>query len=126
MLATTAEHQKTTTSSPREYLLYNMYYLVESQEFDFNSNAAVAIRDSRYKLIHSFSNNPQTTWYSYDMKLAEEDDESFWSASSCPQYSAMTGDFEKFLFDLQEDPNEKENLFANPEYEDIKVSFVRK
>ena len=47
---------------PRQYLLYNMYYRVENEVFDPDSNAPVAIRDTRYKLIHSFASNPQTTW----------------------------------------------------------------
>jgi hypothetical protein len=39
---------------PREYMLYDYYYNVENKHFDLWTNGTVAIRNSRYKLMHTF------------------------------------------------------------------------
>jgi arylsulfatase A-like enzyme len=40
--------------SPREYVLYDYYYNVENKFFDLWTNGTAAIRNSRYKLMHTF------------------------------------------------------------------------
>jgi len=41
---------------PREYLLYNMYTNVSTQsQFDIYNNSPVAIRNTRYKLLHAYT-----------------------------------------------------------------------
>jgi arylsulfatase A-like enzyme len=41
-------------SSPREFMLYNSFYNVENEYFDLWKNGTTAIRNSRYKLMHTF------------------------------------------------------------------------
>ena len=47
--------------SPREYMLYNYYHNVEDEYFDLWINGTVAVRNSKYKLMHSFTSN-STNW----------------------------------------------------------------
>jgi hypothetical protein len=41
--------------------------------------------------------------------------------TSCSQLQALEGTFERFLFDLQEDPGELRNLYGAPELQDVQV-----
>jgi hypothetical protein len=98
-----------------------MYLNVEGESFDIDSNAPVGIRDSRYKLLHAYTNNSQAEWYDIGREL--DDDASLFSTTSCPQFQTLTGEYTKFLFDLKEDPNEEVNLYLDRNYDGVKVRF---
>jgi len=104
-------------SNPRQFLLYNMYSNVEEIT---TSNVALAIRDSRYKVIHAYTNNPAAQWYKFTEPL---DDDMDMSSRSCPQQVAMVGGYQQFLFDLVSDPNETRNLYNNPDYAEQKEAL---
>ena len=53
--------QSTILKSPRQYMLYNYYYKVGAKDFDLWINGTAAIRDSRYKLMHTFT-SANTKW----------------------------------------------------------------
>ena len=72
----------------------------------------------QYKLAHLYTENPQSQWYTFDTPLADDDN---MGSYSCPQFMALTGRYNKFLFDLQADPYERNNLFNNPKYAAVKV-----
>ena len=40
------------------------------------------------------------------------------------QFMALMGKYTKFLFDLNADPNERNNLYFNDKYSDIKVGII--
>jgi len=98
-----------TGTSPREFLLYNAYDSVDGKNYDMWNNGSFAIRDSQYKLMHSF--NAPTYSYWYDTKTTVENDDLLDNAE-CSQDDTFTGDFTAFLFDLTNDPYETVNLYA--------------
>lgn len=94
--------------TPREYMLYNAIVNVEGKNLDMKTNGPVAVRNSRYKLIHAYTSNPSATYY--DESLSDTYD----SDVSCPQSQSMAGDFQMMLFDLINDPNETTDLYGTP------------
>jgi arylsulfatase A-like enzyme len=108
--------------SPRQFMLYNMFYNIDNKNFDILTNAPVAIRDERFKLIHSYIDNKLSNWYDFSKPI--ENDDEYSSADTCTQTSSLTtGTYTKMLFDLKEDPSETNNLFHDSNYDDIKVSL---
>lgn len=107
-----------TAKNPREFLVYNMYLNVQKQSFSMFGNAALAVRNYRYKLIHAFINNPSSKWYSFAEPNTDDWD---YTSGSCPQFLALVGGYTYFLFDLQTDPNETKNLYNIAAYSTIKV-----
>jgi hypothetical protein len=105
---------------PREYLLYNLYHNVEGVSFDPIHNQSFAIRDQRYKLIHTFVNTTFSHWYTFD-----DSDQSTLlktvGATCTEEHAMLNGTFDRMLFDLIEDPYEKVNLYNDPNYIKIKV-----
>jgi len=94
-------------ANPREFLLYNAIINVEGKELEPETNAPVAVRNYKYKLIHSFTSNPSALWYvNYERGEGDSD-------VSCPQSQSMAGEFKKMLFDLLNDPNETTDLYGN-------------
>ncbi len=57
------------STSPRQYLLYNLYNNVSSENFDVYKNAPVAMRNAQYKLIHAYTGNPGSKWYKAEGEL---------------------------------------------------------
>jgi len=105
----------------REYMLYNVYLDVSDEDFDISTNAPFAIRNSQYKLMHAYIGNKQAKWYTTDETV--EDDDDIDGVVSCSQSTAISGTYEKFLFDLVNDPYETTNLYDDADYADIKTTL---
>ena len=101
----------------RTYVLYNLYYNVQGKNYDINVNGSFAIRDTRYKLMHGYS-GPESDWYS---EYAVQPNDDIANVGDCFPVSTDSL-FTYYLFDLKNDPNETINLYADPQYADIKVS----
>lgn len=103
-----------TNISPREYLLYN-YYIdaeVDGDQFDMWENGTFAIRNSQYKLMHSFNSPTYSEWYDYD-EIIDNDDSL--DGAECSQQSSFQGSFTYYLYDLVNDPYETNNLYYAPD-----------
>ena len=101
-------------STPREYMLYNYYYNPSEPDNDLWSGKAFAIRNDRYKLMHTYDSSMAGAWYDDYETMAFDDDLA--SFDGCAQFMAQkSGAFTYFLFDLQEDPTEKSNLYDSSE-----------
>lgn len=111
------------SANSRTNLLYNLYYNVEGFSFDLSTNGSFAIRDTRYKLMHAYDSNPLSEWYDFSSTMADDDN---LDSGTCTQSVAMMGTYSKYLFDLQEDPNETNNLYMNSTYDDIKDALYSK
>lgn len=110
---------------PRKFLLYNYYNKVDGQVFLTNKNATVAVRDQRYKLIHTFVNTPYSTWFaSFSDKLSTDDDDAMQGPACTEERASVGGTFEFMLFDLVKDPYEQVNLFNDPNYEKVKQRLM--
>lgn len=109
------------TTSPRTYMLYNIYYNVLEESFNLNLNAPVAIRNSKYKLVHGYPDTDQGYYYNFSVPL---DDDTDMSSGSCPQSLAMRGAYSKMLYNLEEDPNETTNLYSDNTYSSVKVRCI--
>jgi hypothetical protein len=119
-IMTMSPSRKLAVSPARDYLLYNLYWDVEGQNFTLlGHNAPFAIRDSQYKLMHTYVGNKQDQWYPTNDTVRSDDD--FTTEASCSQDGALTGTFTKMLFDLVNDPYEETNLYNEDGYDDIKV-----
>ena len=110
-----------TVAFPRNSLLYNIYYNVSWKTYDLNTSGQVAIRDNRYKLIHAYTDNPQS--YTYSPLSLVMDDDILSDAQACSPDTAMVGTYSKMLFDLVDDPFETNDLYNNSAYADVKVSY---
>ena len=95
-------------STPRQNMLYNMY--VELTDYNFNiwTNGSFAVRDQRYKLMHTYDDHNYGAWYNTDEAII--DDDVLDSDDRCAQ-QFLTGVFTYWLFDLQQDPYETTNLY---------------
>jgi hypothetical protein len=110
-------------NSPRANLLYNAYVDVAGENYDIWTNLTFAVRDSRYKLIHAYENNPYSNWNNYDA-IVEDDDT--WSTGTCSQGNAIgSGTYTYFLFDLQTDELEQTNLYNSPDTETINITAIK-
>ena len=97
--------------APRTYMLYNSYYNVRTQNLDMWTDGAFAIRDDRYKLIHFFDNSVYGGWYDAYVENADDDNADVTECSSVAE-ELTQGDFVYALFDLQNDPYETTNIYA--------------
>lgn len=107
--------------APREYMLYNVYDKVTNSDGDYESfniwtNGAFAVRNSKYKLMHTYNNSHYATWGNLDEKLDDDSDLTY--IEDCSQEDAWYGDFEYFLFNLDDDPYEKTNLYYTSDDDD--------
>jgi hypothetical protein len=125
-----SDSPSTSTPAPRELLLYNILYNVSTKSFNISYNAPFAIRNSRYKLIHEYSDNTVSAWMSipghisHNNSIDTDDDLSRFETASCTPGLSLTGKYDKMLFDLATDPYETMNQYDNPEFEDVKVIIV--
>ena len=115
------ETAKVDEQPPREYMLYNSYYKVEGYDFDKWHNGPFAVRDGRYKLIHTYNSTIYGAWNQFDEE--SEDDDGIKSTNmDCKQSSAIDEDEESFfygLYDLWEDPYEINNLWNSTDNDEV-------
>lgn len=95
-------------ATPRDYMLYNYYYDVTDNGFNKWTNGSFAIRNSQYKLMHTYDSTAYGAWWNGDEELDNDDT---LAEASCSQSLASTGEFTYYLFDLQADPYETTNLY---------------
>ena len=108
---------------PREYLLYNYYTMIPGYFFDMWINGSLAIRNSQYKLLHTFNSSTYSNWYEPEMIVGVDDDI---NSGSCSEFSeTLSGIFQYYLFDLENDPYETTNLYysTNREIEKAKTDL---
>jgi len=96
--------------NPRSALLYNMYQSIADYNFDIWTNGSFAVRDGRYKLMHTYDDPLYGDWYSVDSVI--EDDDELDSSDRCAQ-QFVKGKFTYWFFDLLEDPYETSNLYSS-------------
>lgn len=96
--------------NPRNALLYNMYQSIADYNFDIWTNGSFAVRDGRYKLMHTYDDPLYGDWYSVDSVI--EDDDELDSSDRCAQ-QFVKGKFTYWFFDLLEDPYETSNLYSS-------------
>ena len=78
--------------APRDYMLYNYFYDPASPDEDLWSGKAVAIRNDRYKLMHTYDSSTAGYWYTADQTLDSDDHFSLYDG--CAQFTALLdGDF---------------------------------
>ena len=116
----------------------------------FLSFVCVSFFRLQYKLAHVYTDNPQAVWYNFDTPLNDDDNMGSYSCPQVGmrridrmycmhcmyvcmyvsewvilsfqiQFMALMGKYTKFLFDLSADPNERNNLYFNDKYSDVKV-----
>ena len=97
--------------APREFLLYNYYYDPDDTSKNLWTGKAAAVRNARYKLIHTFDNKWSGAWYTDGEQYDADDD--FTQVGGCSVTTAISsGTFTHFLFDLDNDPYEETNLYG--------------
>jgi len=97
--------------APREYMLYNYYYDPADTSKNLWTGKAAAVRNARYKLIHTFDNKWSGAWYTEGEHYEADDD--FTQVGGCSVTTAISsGTFTHFLFDLDNDPYEETNLYG--------------
>jgi arylsulfatase A-like enzyme len=97
-------------SVPRSTMLYNMYVNIYDYDFNIWTNGSFAVRDTRFKLMHTYDDKDYGDWYSPYDEL--EDDDDLDTDNRCAQ-QFLKGKFTYWLFDLQTDPYEKNNLYTS-------------
>jgi len=70
----------------------------------------MAVRNSRYKLLHTYDSMKAGAWYGRD-DVTESDDDLLTQGGCAQEVAWKTGQFTKFLFDLENDPTETTNLY---------------
>ena len=60
--------------APRDYMLYNYYYDASDSKKDLWSGQAMAIRNDRYKLMHTYESPSAAAWYSASEAMKYDDD----------------------------------------------------
>lgn len=103
-------------STPRENILYNMYVALTDYTFNIWYNGSFAVRDSRWKLMHTYNDSDYGAWYTPETEIDGDDDLA--SDNRCAQ-QFLTGDFSYWLFDLENDPYETTNLYDSEEFEHL-------
>jgi arylsulfatase B len=106
----------TGVSTPRSDMLYNMYTHLTDIHFDIWTNGSFAVRDSRYKLMHTYDDKTYGTWD--DIDETTTDDDNLDSGNGCAQ-QFVTGTFEYWLFDLDTDPYETKNIYNSPNIQHV-------
>ena len=115
-----------TTAAPREYLLYNYYYnpgkgVMDSN--DFFKGAPGAVRNARYKLMHTYDSTTAGTWFKAS-QVSDNGDDNLQEKGGCTQAAAAEGQFTYFLFDLDNDPNETTNLYDSDDKDITLVTML--
>lgn len=63
-----------TTIIPREAMLYNMYVSLSDNDFDIWTDGSFAVRDDRFKLMHTYDDQFYGIWIYPDTPLVIDDD----------------------------------------------------
>jgi hypothetical protein len=92
----------------REHLLYNYYFNVADEFYNMWTNGSFAVRNSQYKLMHTYDSSTYGAWWDYDDTLDNDDS---LAEATCSQSGSQNGEFSYFLFDLINDPYETTNLY---------------
>ena len=95
---------------PRSTMLYNMYTNISDYNFNIWTNGSFAVRDGRYKLMHTYDDKDYGNWYSIEDEIENDDDLD--SGDKCAQ-QFVKGKFTYWFFDLQNDPYETTNLYTS-------------
>ena len=84
------------------------------------------MRNERYKLIHFFNSTAYTSWYEPTTELADDDGPNT-SMCSTTAPVATLGNYVMALFDLQNDPYERINLYdqTSSEIQTAKAELYR-
>lgn len=78
-------------STPRETMLYNFYYNVDYYAFDMWINGSFAVRNTQYKLMHTFNSSVYGVWYQPEDVL--DDDDAITTETRCSASSNNDGGF---------------------------------
>ena len=97
-------------STPRTTMLYNLYLELTDYTFNIWTNGSFAIRDNKYKLMHTYDDPAYGGWYQTDTEIL--DDDVLDKDDRCAQ-QFLTGKFTYWLFDLIDDPYETTNLYSS-------------
>ena len=106
--------------SPRDYVLYNFYMNIYGKQLDFFNNAGGAIRNAKYKLLHTYTNENEE-WYPNEGVFADDSlTADVALINSMETYNVFCSSptatqFSYFLFDLESDPYETTNLYDTSE-----------
>ena len=95
---------------PREHMLINYYYNPAAPTETHMTSVPMAVRNSRYKLLHTYDSMKAGAWYGRD-DVTESDDDLLTQGGCAQEVAWKTGQFTKFLFDLENDPTETTNLY---------------
>jgi len=95
-------------STPRDSMLYNMYVHLTDYSFNIWYNGSFAVRDARFKLMHTYNDTDYGAWYQPETEI--ETDEDLDDDNRCAQ-QFLTGDFTYWMFDLEADPYETNNIY---------------
>jgi len=111
-------------SAPRSSMLYNMYLALTDYDFDIWYNGSFAVRDNRFKLMHTYDDPDYGAWYTPTDEIDGDDD--LESDNRCAQ-QFVTGTFTYWLFDLDADPYETTNLYDSTDetYVDAKEKLYQ-
>jgi arylsulfatase A-like enzyme len=96
--------------TPRTTMLYNMYTNISDYNFNIWTNGSFAVRDARFKLMHTYDDKDYGNWYDINDEI--DDDDNLDSGNRCAQ-QFLKGKFTYWLFDLQNDPYETNNLYTS-------------
>ena len=102
--------------SPRTGMLYNYYYNPADPSAStktFWTSVPCAVRNSQYKLMHTYeASDFSGLWYEASAKM-EDDDKYVELYQGCTQEVSQSGTFTYYLFDLKNDPYETTNLYSS-------------
>ncbi len=103
--------------APRSLLLHNMYYNFTNggSHDDFSSNVQFAIRNKKYKLVHTYDDGYEV--FDYEVELTNDDLAQGDGAVTCDIDSV--GTYTKYLFDMENDPYETTNLYSDDQYSEV-------
>lgn len=87
----TSDWKSSKAGSPRTDMLYNMYIDVNTYNFEVGTNATLAIRNSRYKLMHSYNTSDYTS--TYDIMDASLSVDMINTSNRCAQKFSFSGEF---------------------------------
>jgi arylsulfatase A-like enzyme len=76
-------------SHPRSYLLYNYYY--QDENSDLYTVTPAAVRNSQYKLLHTYNSSTAGGWYTGDEVF--DDDTNLETHGGCSQSQSESGEF---------------------------------